>query len=388
MQDEGTQVIDGTAEEIHEDDDRPVEPTAAGVELVLQGTPAGQIIRAEEPDEIIAKATAIANSLKKLIDGQDLAKALGGSRKHVEVGGWQAAGTLLGALGGQPLHAETEWSRIACLPNGDPLRREYEVTEWRGKGDNRVQRIYTVDGYDWEAKVKIKTPDGTVVGTAEALCSRTESTWAERPDPAVKSMAETRAESRAYRRAIGWIAHMAGYNPTPAEEMNGDDGKLPSWAEPANEQLLKNATLWVKSITGGNGAAKALWESMLPEEGAPMPGIVALAICLYGKACEEAVKRGAQDKAAEQPDPPAPEPTTAPAGEETGAGLPAGVCYVTDEAPSGLDPERARKITLDAARRVCTCPRGFDLTEADIANAPAAAQSDDACPMWNHGIPF
>lgn len=400
---EAGQVVDATV--VEDDDKEPdVEPGAPdqaqqGTALVLAGTPAGQIIRAEDPDEIIAKATQIANSLKKLIDSQDLAKALGGKRKHVEVGGWQAAGTMLGALGGQPLHAETEWSRIACLPNGEPLRRTYDVTEYRGKGDNRVQRVFTVDGYDWEAKVKIKTPDGTVVGTAEALCSRTESTWADRADPAVKSMAETRAESRAYRRAIGWIAHMAGYNPTPAEEMNGDEGKLPSWAEPASEKLTATAKTWVKYIAGGNGEGKALWESMLPDEGAPMPAIVAMAICLYGGAVEKhrpAPAPQAEPKAAPEPDP-APDgqlipddvadaraqADAAPAGEETGADIPPGKAWIRGEDGA---PDDARVVSLSAAVRICRCPGGFEAAEKAPRDKPDAY--DDNCPLRNHGIPF
>lgn len=220
--------IEGTADELPPHDEGQVEPSAA---LAVVDQPAGAIIRAEQPDEIIAKATQIANSLSRLIEAQNLAKNLGGNRKHVEVGGWQALGSMLGALGGQPLHAETIWTRRVLGDDGQPQRTRYTAEvkhyEWKTVNGRRQREharttTYDVDGYDWEACVEVRTPGGVVVGRAEAMCSRAEATWARRDDYAVRSMAETRAESRAYRRAVGWIVHIAGYNPTPAEEMPPD----------------------------------------------------------------------------------------------------------------------------------------------------------------------
>jgi hypothetical protein len=79
---------------------------------------AGAIIRADQPEEILAKAHQIAKPLADLIESAGLAANVGGRRKHVEVGGWQACGTMLGALGGQPLHAETIWTRRVIGDDG------------------------------------------------------------------------------------------------------------------------------------------------------------------------------------------------------------------------------------------------------------------------------
>jgi hypothetical protein len=224
------EVIDADA--VDDTDPHPDAPTTVhSTELAVMGS-AGAIIRADDPREILGKAKQIAVALKELIEQAGLSVALdrrNPDRKHVEVGGWQAAGTLLGALGGQPLHSETVWTRRVAGEDGRPQRTQYTATVKRyhskaNGGGIREEITYDVDGFDWEARVDIKTPSGTVVGTAEAMVSRAENTWSQRDDYALRSMAETRAESRAYRKAIGWIVHIAGYNPTPAEEMGHTPG--------------------------------------------------------------------------------------------------------------------------------------------------------------------
>ena len=39
----------------------------------------------------------------------------------------------------------------------------------------------------------------------------------------LKSMAQTRAGAKAFRMVVGWVVVLAGYKPTPAEEMTGDE---------------------------------------------------------------------------------------------------------------------------------------------------------------------
>ena len=85
---------------------------------------------------------------------------------------------------------------------------------------------------------------GEVIGGAEAYCMRDEEHWNTRPkyewqdegdnrrrvkvgDEAVPwfqlaSMAQTRAGSKAFRNRLAWVVVLAGYKPTPAEEMTED----------------------------------------------------------------------------------------------------------------------------------------------------------------------
>jgi len=61
----------------------------------------------------------------------------------------------------------------------------------------------------------------TVIATAEAVCTKSEPGRGGHNYNQIGSMAQTRAGSKAYRNAIGYIVELAGLPSTPAEEMEG-----------------------------------------------------------------------------------------------------------------------------------------------------------------------
>lgn len=138
------------------------------------------LFRTEDPVEIIQRASAIADQLKDVLVKQNLISNIKG-REHVRVEGWTLLGTLVGV---------------------------FPVLEW----------TRPVEG-GWEARVEARTLSGAVVGAAEAECLRSESTWKSRDDYALRSMAQTRATSKALRQPLGFVVSLAGFDPTPAEEM-------------------------------------------------------------------------------------------------------------------------------------------------------------------------
>jgi len=72
---------------------------------------------------------------------------------------------------------------------------------------------------------------GVIIGGAEAYCLRDEQNWGEKPWFQLASMAQTRAGAKAFRNRLAWVAVMAGYRPTPAEEMTGTETHPPSTTE-------------------------------------------------------------------------------------------------------------------------------------------------------------
>jgi hypothetical protein len=136
------------------------------------------------PKAMIAQASNIANALKEIIVKQKFSVKLGAG-EHVKVEGWQTLGTLLGIL-----------------------PKEKKV-------------IRHSDGA-YEAEIElVNMKTGVIVGGASSYCGMDEPNWAKKPEYARRSMAITRATGKAYKQAFGWIVHLAGFNPTPAEEMDG-----------------------------------------------------------------------------------------------------------------------------------------------------------------------
>ena len=90
----------------------------------------------------------------------------------------------------------------------------------------------------YEARVEVHH-HGTVVSAGEALCSSLEARWKDADEYAIKSMSITRASGKAYRIPLSFLAVMAGLEATPAEEIPGDDQKMPS-REPQTPVLQHN----------------------------------------------------------------------------------------------------------------------------------------------------
>ena len=80
-----------------------------------------------------------------------------------------------------------------------------------------------VRGYECHAEA-IRA-DGQVISAAQAMCMDDEAKWSDKPLFQLRSMAQTRAQAKALRNVLAWVVVMAGYAPTPAEEMDGHNSR-------------------------------------------------------------------------------------------------------------------------------------------------------------------
>jgi hypothetical protein len=60
---------------------------------------------------------------------------------------------------------------------------------------------------------------GAIISSAEAMCLNDEANWSKKPLFQLRSMAQTRACAKAFRNVLSFVAVLAGYRPTPAEEI-------------------------------------------------------------------------------------------------------------------------------------------------------------------------
>jgi hypothetical protein len=97
-------------------------------------------------------------------------------------------------------------------------------------------------------------PSGVVVSKASAMCLDDEENWDSRPKyewhegrkkqvglvkvplQQIRSMAQTRAESKVFANVFKWIAKMGGFETTPAEEMNGTERSVQQAPPPRQPQ--------------------------------------------------------------------------------------------------------------------------------------------------------
>lgn len=78
----------------------------------------------------------------------------------------------------------------------------------------------TDDLYKYRAVVELRrVGSGEVIGCGIAICNNKEKGKQYFDEYAIASMAQTRAIGKAYRNAFGWLMKLAGYEATPAEEM-------------------------------------------------------------------------------------------------------------------------------------------------------------------------
>ncbi|NML65471.1 hypothetical protein HHL22_09670 [Hymenobacter sp. RP-2-7] len=127
----------------------------------------------------------LAKDLAKFIKENKLSTQVQG-KEFVNVEGWQYAGSRLGIV---PIV-----EHVINVSSEQEIKYQAKVTLF----DMRSQHT---------------------VGAGFAICSNKESGKKFYQEFAIASMAQTRAIGKAYRNILAWIIRAAGYEPTPAEEM-------------------------------------------------------------------------------------------------------------------------------------------------------------------------
>lgn len=140
---------------------------------------------------------ALSNELSKLIKEKGLSSSIQG-KQFVNVEGWQFAGASLGLM---------------------PVITEVTDLTRRGTEPGQLEIKYM-------AKCEVRNiTTGQLVATGIAICSNFEHSKKRFDEYAILSMAQTRAIGKAYRNLLAWLMKAAGFEATPAEEMDFVDAK-------------------------------------------------------------------------------------------------------------------------------------------------------------------
>jgi hypothetical protein len=175
----------------------------ATVEALVAAPPVALAIQ-QAPEIVLAEATKAAKALADVINSRPNKLTING-KTYLQFEDWQTLGRFYGVTVAARTATYVEFGRT--------------------------------QGFEATAEAILVGSD-QVISSASAMCLDDESKWSNKPLFQLKSMAQTRACAKALRNVLAWVVVLAGYAPTPAEEMDeAAPQRASSPAKPAGSAL-------------------------------------------------------------------------------------------------------------------------------------------------------
>jgi hypothetical protein len=146
------------------------------------------------PEVVLAEAAKAAQALRQVIESKPNKCVING-KTFLQFEDWQTLGRFYGITAAARTTSYLEQGRVR--------------------------------GYECHAEAILVSAD-QVIGAAQAMCMDDEDKWRNKPLFQLRSMAQTRAQAKALRGVLAWVAVLAGYSPTPAEEVDGGNSSRAS----------------------------------------------------------------------------------------------------------------------------------------------------------------
>jgi hypothetical protein len=207
-------------------------------DIAVQDLPTLVEIKAS-PVDIIAECQEQAEALMNVVEQQKMFQMIKG-KKFLQAEAWQLLGTFTG------LTAKPVWTKQI-------------------ESDNDVI---------FKARTVILNKEGREVSAGESLCKRSEKGKTSFEDNQILSTAQTRSVSKAYRNKISFIAKLAGFETSTAEEVEGNG---------FHEKETKTHPPQTKATTKPNQAASKVGKP-IPKP-APTNGITVADFQAYRDTC-------------------------------------------------------------------------------------------------------
>ena len=226
--------------------------------------------------EIIAVASDVAAQFSDVVRKQRMFKRIGDS-DHIQIEAWQTIGALTGVMAPDGEVEQLPWPPLGPLSEEPPVPgrepRNRDSGEWRAwKQADRIRSAWELHGDLLRARALGRafgfiarfhaTKNGAGVGWGEGRCTRGEASKVAQEDYALSSMAQTRAQSRALGAPLKFVVKLAGYETTPAEELDGaaagrgagptavDAPPALPWGPVADDEHMNQAAGSVRAIAG------------------------------------------------------------------------------------------------------------------------------------------
>lgn len=170
----------------------------------------------QRPEHLVEQARMIGKPLMAEIERNQWAVRLGGTNPHLKIEGAQFIGQIFG-VSARICQASTQ-----CIDMGGVHGwvAEAETVHWETQAVlTRASAMCLSDEDNWSLRPKY---EGRGAQRRQAVDAQGQKVFAPTPQFQLRSMAETRACSKAYRLLFAWIYTMHGFEATGAEEMSED----------------------------------------------------------------------------------------------------------------------------------------------------------------------
>lgn len=158
-----------------------------------------------KPEEVLVEAQQAAAALQQRIAGKKKPVVFNGEQ-YVEADDWQMVAHFFGYSAKVTSTDYVEFGDVVGFKAEADL-----VHEASGRVVSHAVAFCLDDEDNWGERNKYR--DGRIVGTVST------------PSFQLASMAQTRACAKACRNKLAWVVSLAGYRPTPAEEMRTASGQ-------------------------------------------------------------------------------------------------------------------------------------------------------------------
>jgi len=168
-------------------------------------------------------ALEVAKELQRFVHEQKLTVDIQG-RNYPLVEAWQFAGSQFGLY---PI-------MVDCKNESSYEERHYK---WNDRRNNPKEK--KTNHFKYRALVEIRRySDDKVYSRGSMVCTNDEFGKHEFAEYAIESMAQTRAEGKAWRMILAWVMKSAGFEQTPAEEMEEHKEAFDNCPTPEEKKML------------------------------------------------------------------------------------------------------------------------------------------------------
>lgn len=202
-------------------------------ELTIRAAEMGDLVQYREPEQVLAEATRAAQALVKVVSLKKNPVKFN-NEQYLEREDWGTVGAFYGCT------AKTVETNFVEFPGEDGMMiRGFEavaiVIDPAGREIARAESMCLDEEENWGHVPKYeyveklddkgkKIWDANLFGGKGGYVKERKQTGSvKKPLFQLRSMAQTRAEAKALKQKFSWVVVLAGYSPTPAEELTGNE---------------------------------------------------------------------------------------------------------------------------------------------------------------------